>query len=48
MPINQLAEQYLTTFHAGGADFPEGIAYFEALRLSNLDYTPESLCETRK
>lgn len=43
MPINQLAEQYLTTFRAGGADFPGGIAYLQALQQATLDYTPESL-----
>ena len=43
MPITPLAEQYLSTFHAGGADFPGGISYFKALGQCNLDYTPASL-----
>ena len=43
MPISELAQQYLTAFEEGGRDFPGGIAHLEALRQSDLDYTPESL-----
>jgi hypothetical protein len=43
MPITPLAEQYLTAFAKGGAEFPGGISYLDALGQAGLDYSPESL-----
>jgi hypothetical protein len=41
-PITALAHSFLATFHRNG-EFPDGLAFREALTQANLDYTPESL-----